>query len=165
MNTATILEQADQRATTATAHAHTAKADIIDAMRREIGYPYYEQAKGHLREIEGAVRITYRPFLAQVAALAAKSPTPLPAQVLGWLKEMAETCDQAADQIRRGIDGWERLTPPIWKDGKHLDEAVKQARIFLIRQDLRSGDGKLSGLHERKAWIGTYIQQSGWPAA
>ncbi|MHB8510228.1 MAG: hypothetical protein ACYDGR_16555 [Candidatus Dormibacteria bacterium] len=165
MDASTILEQAGQRATTATAHAHTVKANVIDAMRREIGSPYYEQAKGTLREIEGAVRLTYRPFLAQVAALAAKSPTPLPAQVLGWLKEMAETCDQAANQIRRGIDGWDQLTPPIWKDGKHLDEAVKQARIFSIRQDLRSGDGKLRGLHERQAWISAHIQQSGWPAA
>ena len=82
----TILDQAEARITDTKTQAHTTRAQIIDAMRDEIARQHYQQAKAQLPEIERAIQKTYRPFLNQVATIAANAKTVLPAQVQGWVR-------------------------------------------------------------------------------
>jgi hypothetical protein len=52
----------------------------------------------------------------------------------------------------------------LWKDGTSVDQTERARLVFVIRQDLRSWDGKLSHLASLKGHVETYIKDSGWPA-
>ena len=65
--------------------------------------------------------------------IAAKAKASLPAQVQRWLCEMDELCTSIPRQVRAGIDGWDTLAPPIWKDGKSLDVAVRASMVHGTR--------------------------------
>jgi hypothetical protein len=159
----TILDQAEQRMTDVKTQAHLSQHAISEAARDDIGRDAYTQAKAQLPLIEPPIRTEYRPFLTRIAAIAAKSPAPLPLQVQGWLREMADLCDHAPRQIRAGIEGYDSLTIPPWRDGSP-DKVVRAKLVHDIRGLLRSWDGCLRTLKDRKWQVEAYLQQSGWPA-
>jgi hypothetical protein len=159
-----ILDQAEQRVDAVQTTAHTRRQDLIEAMRDEIGRPHYQRAKDQLPEIERAIQKIYRPFLNQVATIAAKAKASLPAQVQGWLREMDGLCESIPRQVRAGIDGWDTLAPPIWTDGKSLDMAVRGSLVHGIRTLLNSWDGCLTSLKNLTGRVETFIAQSGWPS-
>ncbi len=165
METNTILDDAEQRLAPAAATAHTRQQDIIEAMREEIGRQHYEQAQGQLVELERVIANTYRPFLARVGTIAAKAKATLPSQAQGWLIELATHCDHSPQQVRRGLDAYTKLQVPLWKDGKTVDETARRTLVAVIRQDLRSWDGKRSFMEQRKGQVEEHIKHTGWPAA
>jgi len=79
--------------------------------------------------------------------------------------DSSSTCNGAANQIRSGLDGWDRLTPPIWKDDRSVDVNMRAALISGIRAQLQSWNGRLNLLRQRKSWTEDWIEKSGWPAA
>jgi hypothetical protein len=161
----TILDQAEQRVDAVQTNAHTSRHDRIEAMREEIGRQHYQRAKEQLPKIERAIQETYRPFLNQVTTIAAKAKAFLPAQVHGWLREMDVLCESIPRQVRAGIDGWDALAPPIWKDGKSLDIAVRNELVHGLRTSLNSWDGCLTSLKNLTGRVETFIAQSGWPSS
>lgn len=160
----TILDHAEARIAPATDQARTTRTEIIDAMRDEIGRQHYTQAKDQLPKLERAISETYRPFLERVATIQAQSKVPLPLAVQPWLRDMATLCDTVPHAIRAGIEGWDRLTPPIWTDGKSVDITMRTLSIVNIRQCLRNWDGVQGRLDSLMAQVERYIQESGWPA-
>ncbi len=165
METNTILDEAEQRMAPEADQARTTQAAFIDSMRDEIGRQHYEQAQGQLVELERAIAHTYRPFLARVGTIAAKSKVTLPAPVTGWLTELSTLCDESPQQIRRGLDAYTTLQVPLWKDGKTVDETARRTLVAVIRDDLRSWDGMRSLMQQRKSQAEAYISHTGWPAA
>lgn len=161
----TILDDAEKRIAPAAATAQTRQQQIIEAMREEIGPQHYAQAQVELPKLEQFIGKDIRPFLARVGTIAAKSKVTLPAQVQGFLAELATICDQSPQQIRRGIDAYTRLQVPLWKDGKTLDETARRTLVAVIRQDLRSWDGRRSFMEQRKGQVEDHIKHTGWPAA
>lgn len=159
----TILDQAEQRVTDVKTQTHLSQHAISEAARDEIGRSHYQQAKAKLPIIEPPIRTEFRPFINRVAALTAKSTTPLPQEVQGWLREMTELCDRVPRQIRAGIEGYEQLTIPPWRDGSP-DKVVRAKLVHDIRDLLRSWDGCLRTLKDRKWQVEAYLEQSGWPA-
>jgi len=99
-----------------------------------------------------------------VATIAAKAKASLPAQVQGWLCEMDELCTSIPRQVRAGIDGWDTLAPPIWKDEKSLDVAVRAPMVHGTRTLLKSWDGCLTSLKDLTGRVETFIAESGWPS-
>jgi hypothetical protein len=165
MQTNTILDDAERRLAPAAATAQTRLQEIIEAMREEIGRQHYDQAQGQLVELERVIAHTYRPFLNRVGTIAAKSKAPLPAQVQGWLTELATSCDQSPQQVRRGIEAYTTLQVPIWKDGKTVHEHMRRELVGRIRQDLRCWDGMRRFMEQRKGQVEEHIKHTGWPAA
>lgn len=99
-----------------------------------------------------------------MATIAAKAKASLPAQVQRWLCEMDELCTSIPRQVRAGIDGWDTLAPPIWKDGKSLDVAVRAPMVHGTRTLLKSWDGCLTSLKDLTGRVETFIAESGWPS-
>ena len=164
MTTNTILDDAEERVSDAHAHTKTTQTQIIDAMREEIGRQHYAQAKVTLPELERAMAKTYRPFVERVTGISAQAKAALPPDVQGWLRDMMTACDTVPTVVRQGIDGWDRLMPPIWKDGRSLDLAVRAQLVHDIRFCLRNGDGRQGSLDNLQAQVEHYIMDSGWPS-
>ena len=164
MTTNTVLDDAEQRIAPAVATARTIRQERIDAMCEEIGRQHYTQAKDQLPKLERAISETYRPFLERVATIQAQSKVPLPLAVQPWLREMATLCDTVPNTVRAGIEGWDRLTPPIWTDGKSVDITMRAELIGGLRQCLRNWDGIQGRLNDLTAQAERYFQESGWPA-
>ena len=160
----TILDHAEARIAPATDQARTTRNEIIDAMRDEIGRQHYTQAKDQLPKLERAISETYRPFLERVANIQSQSKVPLMLAVQSWLREMGMLCDTVPNAIRAGIEGWDRLTPPIWTDGKSVDINMRTQLISSLRQCLRNWDNVQGRLNDLTAQVERYIQESGWPA-
>jgi hypothetical protein len=161
----TILDDAEKRLAPAAAMAATRQQEIIEALRQEIGPQHYAQAQVELPKLEQFIGKDIRPFLMRVGTIAAKAKAPLPVQVQGWLTELSTICDQAPQQLHRGIDAYTRLQVPLWKDGKTVDETARRTLVAVIRQDLRSWDGKRSFMEQHKGRVEDYIKHTGWPAA
>lgn len=159
----TILDNAEARVTDVKTNAQSTQAQQVEAMRDEIGRQAYEQAKAMLPKLDTAIQKTYRPFLDRVAHLETRSNAPLPTHVKAWLAEIAKLCDGVPRTIRAGIEGWDGLIPPIWKDGKSLDMSVRGQLVHDIRFSLKNWDGVHSRLDNLKTQTETYIQESGWP--
>ncbi|TKB91783.1 MAG: hypothetical protein E8D41_09925 [Nitrospira sp.] len=164
MSTLSILDHAEARIAPATDQARTTRNEIIDAMRDEIGRQHYTQAKDQLPKLERTISEIYRPFLERVATIQAQSKVPLPLAVQPWLREMGMLCDTVPNTICAGIEGWDRLTPPIWTDGKSVDINMRTQLIGSLRQCLRNWDGVQGRLDDLTAQVERYIQESGWPA-
>ena len=77
---------------------------------------------------------------------------------------MDELCTSIPRQVRAGIDGWDTLAPPIWKDGKSLDVAVRAPMVHGTRTLLKSWDGCLTSLKDLTGRVETFIAESGWPS-
>lgn len=160
----TILDKAEGRIPSVYKTAQEFRAQSIDAMRDEIGRAHYTQAKDQLPKLERTIKETYRPFLDRIAHIQTQANTPLPAETLKWLREMATLCETVPNTIRNGLDEWDRLTPPIWTDGKSIDVTARAQLVSNIRSCLRNWDGAASRLDALKAYVERYIQESGWPA-
>ena len=165
MNANTILAEAEQRIETVNTQAHTTKEQGVEGLRREIGPQHYRLAQEKLPVIEKAIRETYLPFVARTAAIAGRVAIPLPHRVNQWLNELSESCTAAPLQVRRGIQAFERITIPLWMDGKTPDPNECRNLVARIRQDLNSWDGRLGRFAALMGWVSAYIAETGWPAA
>ena len=164
MNT-DVLDQAEARLIPAATTAQTLRQERIDAMREEIGYKQLEQAKLELPKLEGFIGKEIQPFLNRVAAIAARSHSPLPQQVQVWLQEMATLIESVPRTLRAGISGWEKLTPPLASDGRSLDPNERARLIYQIRVCLRNYDGAKEQLAHLKGLTEQFITERNWPAS
>lgn len=73
-------------------------------------------------------------------------------------------CDSWPAPLRQGIDGWDWLTPPIWKDGRSLDLMQRGALVSGIRAALMTGGRWQENLENLQRQIDRGIGESGWPA-
>ena len=164
MTDSTVLDEAEQRIAPAATTAKTLRQERLDAMYQEIGHQHYEQARVELPKLEHFIAKEIRPFLARVASIGQRARNPLPTQVLGWINEMGTLCDSAPTTIRAGFDKFDRLTPPIGKDGR-LDPNERMRLVYHIRVCLRNWDGVQGRLAELKALTENFIGKSGWPTS
>jgi hypothetical protein len=164
--TNTILDQAEQRVATGAQTVRGQEAQIIDEMRREIGLEHYVEAKRQLPFLEGAMARTFRPWLHQLAALEAKSGTPLPGLIRSYVEQLTKQADSAPAQLRAGIQDYEALSvrAMLWTDGRSVDRVVRAGLVLKIRAALRTHDGRLSAMENMKASIEAFIVENGWPA-
>ena len=160
-----ILDEAEGRIPSVHKTAQEFRDQSIDAMRDEIGRAHYTRAKDELPKLERAIKETYRPFLDRIAHIQTQANTPLPAEMLKWLREMATLCETVPQTIRNGLEGWDRLTPPIWTDGTSIDITARAQLVSTIRSCLRNGDGVAARLDALKAYVEHDIQARGWPAS
>ena len=165
MTTPSVLDAAEARLAPAAAAAQNSRKAILDAMRDEIGRQHYEHATVELPKLEQFIEHEVRPWLARLSALHANAKTPFPSNVHGWLSEAAKLCDSVPNQVRGGIDAWEKMVVPIWTDGHSVDLTARAMLVGSIRQLLRSWDGASGRLEQLRASVEQYINESGWPAS
>jgi hypothetical protein len=165
MTTNTILDEAEQRISSANTDVQATRTQIVESMRDEIGRQHYEQAKMKLEELERAITKLYRPFADRVEQIQQQTRAPLPSDIRGWLQEMRTICDTVPTTIRAGIEGWDRLTVPWQADGRTLDIPTRANLIYNIRVSLRNWDGAVSRLDSLKIYVENYIRDSGWPSS
>lgn len=164
MTTNTVLDDAEARVAPAAASVQDRRREIIDALRDVIGCELYQAAKVTLPEMERAIAKIYRPYMERVAHILAQAGVPVPAAIRGLLQELVRLCDSWPAQLRQGIDGWDRLTPPIWKDGRSLDLMQRGALVSGIRAALMTGGRWQENLENLQRQIDRGIGESGWPA-
>jgi len=160
---ATIIDHAEQRATTTAEQVRATRQEVIRLMREEIGPQHYAAAKTELPKLEQFLATEIRPFLDRLTRLAARGTTSLPVYVMAWVREITTLSEIVPSTIRRGIDGWERLEPPIWTDGRSIDISARACMVFQIRTALMNWNGVQSRLETLRAQIEQYIHESGWP--
>lgn len=160
----TILEATEQRATQATRDRQAEQQLAVEAVKHDIGPQHYEQAKQFEPKLLAAVRDNYLPFFSKIAALSAHA-RPLPSFGSGYLRQLGELCSALPAQLRRGIDAYERLSfADLADQSKHgVDLNRRNSLIPLIRHDLHTYDGGLSGLEHLKGNLEQIIRESGWP--
>lgn len=164
MTTPSVLDAAEARLAPAAAAAQTTRKADLAAMRDEIGRQLYERATIELPKLEQFVEHELRPWLARLSALHANAKTPLPSNVHAWLLEVTQLCDSVPNQVREGINAWERLVVPLWTDKRSVDLTERQKLVVSIRQRLRSWDGASGRLEHLRASVERSIEDSGWPA-
>jgi hypothetical protein len=162
--TTNTLDEAEARLAPAADRARGTRREIIDSMREEIGRAHYEAAKVTLPEMERAITKIYRPYVERVARIAEQANVPVPAGMRGLLQELVRLCESWPQQLRQGIDGWDRLAPPIWKDGRSLDLMQRGDLVSGIRAALMTGGRWQENLENLTQQIDRYIRESGWPA-
>lgn len=165
MTPSSILDAAEARLAPGVAAAQTSRKAILESMRDEIGRQHYEHATVELPKLERFIEHEMRPWLARLSAIHAKAKTPFPSNVHAWLSETATLCDSFPNQVRGGIDAWERMVVPIWTDGHSVDLTARAMLVASIRQSLRSWDGASGRLEHLRAYVEQYIKESGWPAS
>jgi hypothetical protein len=164
MTTTTILDEAESRLTPTATTAQTVRQEQLAAMYLEIGRPLLDQAKVELPKLEHFIAKDSRPFVARVASIGQRAQKPLPHYVQAWLTEMVLLADSTPNTIRSGIEGYAKLSVPIWTDGKTLDINERARLIAQLRFCLRNWDGVQSRLTNLRAYVEQYIRESNWPA-
>ena len=164
MSTFTVLDEAEKRFPAEAERRHALHGEIVEAIREEIGTTHYASAKSWLLKQEQAIEKIYRPFLNRLLGLQAQTTVPLPAEAARWLKELGDLCLVAPRQLRDGLTGWEKLTPPFGPNGQDLDLNLRGLWVTGIRQCFLSGEGCYLRLEALKAAIEAEIDRHHWPA-
>jgi hypothetical protein len=164
VTTSTILDEAEQRIAPTATTAQAVRQEQLAAMYQEIGRPLLDQAKVELPKLEQFIAKDSRPFLARVASIGQRAKNPLPQYVQAWLTEMVLLCDSVPNTIRSGIEGYAKLSVPIWTDGKTLDINERARLIAQLRFCLRNWDGVQGRLTDLRIYTEQYIRESNWPA-
>lgn len=165
MTTNTVLDDAEKRATDATAHAHTTQREIIETMREEIGRQHYQQAKVELPKLEQFIATHARPYVDRLTRLSQRAPVPLRSDILAHVRELQEACASGMDWVRAGIEDWDRLAPPLMPGTQQIDLMRRGAEVDSVRRRLMNWEGKESRCRDLMAYIDNYIKESGWPTS
>lgn len=158
-----VLDEAERRLPADADRRRALHREIVDGMREEIGLAHYAAAKGWLVKQEQAIEKTYRPFFDQLAHLQCQTPIPLPSDVRTWLKELEDLMRTGPRMLRDGLDGWDRLTPPLMPNGQELDRNLRGTWVMGIRQNLMSGEGLFNRLDMLRIYIENSIKEHQWP--
>jgi hypothetical protein len=152
------LETMEQRASAAGREKQTEREQVVEAMKEEIGLQRYPEAKRQLPILERAINEEFLPFTAHVRSLALTASTPLPTPVQQWLTSIENICATASQEVRAGIEGWERLSfaEVAGNDGR-VDVMKRAAVVAGLRQLLCSHDGKVSFMRTQKTQAQEYI--------
>lgn len=161
----TVLDDAEQRIAPAADRQRTLHKEIVDGMREEIGKAHYASAKGWLTKQEQAIAQTYQPFLDRIAGVQSQTTVPLPRAAQASINEMMTLCEAGPRQLRDGLNGWEKLSPPFLPDGRTIDPNLRGTWVMGIRQCLMSGEDILNRLEILKIYIENAIRDHRWPDA
>ena len=160
-----VLDHADARKLDEQKAAKAREAEVIAAMRQEIGPHHYDEAKRQVPILEQAITQRFQPFLQRLATMSAQAPA-LRDDMRHALHDMNLVCESSVRQVLGGIQVYEGLSlkPLLWKDGRSIDVNLRTARMAWIRSELFSHNGKIEFLANQQAIIARYIEDSGWPA-
>jgi hypothetical protein len=163
--TNTVLDHAEQRAAEAATQGLFNRQAHIEELRDVIGLEHYQQAKIELPKFERFVNSEIRPWLDRLTRLRSKAKPALPAEMQKLVADIENLCITTPQTIRKGLEGWDRLQVPIWKDGKSVDQNQCRELVASLRSCLRNWDGMQGFIENCKARVERYISESGWPAA
>ena len=163
METNSTLKEAAQRLKAQHPQTHATEAQIIEGMRQDIGPQYLLQAEESLPKLEQAIRTEVRPFLAELATLAAQTKTALPARI-----QHAQKRRSTARATPAGPCGYPRIQDIAGSavEGRQIGGSGRTRPIGVSDTPGSEEWGWASRLlHAMQGQVEEYIQKSGWPAA